>query len=68
MKVGDLVYAKHPRMAGMSYLPGIIVQRKLIYPSAMKCYRYYVMFPGVGLQWIKFAHNLIPFEDMWEEE
>ena len=31
MKVGDLVYALHPRMAGMSYKPGIIVKQQKMY-------------------------------------
>ena len=65
MKVGDIVYAKHPRMAGMSYLPGIIVKQEKMYKVG---YRYYVLFPDVGLKWIYHSGNLIPFEDMWEDE
>ena len=65
MKVGDLVYAKHPKMAGMTYLPGIIVKKQKMYKVG---YSYDVLFPDVGLVWIQWSSNLIPFEDMWEEE
>ena len=64
MKVCDIVYAKHPRMAGMSYLPGMIVKKEKMYKVG---YRYHILFPDVGLKWIEWASNLIPLEDMWEE-
>ena len=64
MKVGDLVYAKHPRMAGMSYKPGLIVKQEKMYKVG---YRYHVLFPDVGLVWIKWSSNLIPFDDVGEE-
>ena len=63
MKVGDMVYAKHPRMANMSYEPGIIVDKRKIYKVG---FSYQVMFPDVGLVWIRFSDNLIRLEDMWE--
>ena len=63
MKVGDMVYAKHPKMAGMSDEPGIIVDRQKMYKFG---FRYHIFFPDVGLKWIKFSDNLIPFEDLWE--
>ena len=65
VKVGDLVYYKHPKMAGMSDKPGIIVKKQKMYKIG---YRYHIMFPGVGLHWIQWAHNLIIFEDMWSED
>tara|TARA_B100002019_G_C20962991_1_gene447288 strand:+ start:247 stop:447 length:201 start_codon:yes stop_codon:yes gene_type:complete len=64
MKVGDLVYAKHPRIIG-SNKPGIIVK---IQPTYKIGYRYRVLFPVVGAQWIKWSHNLIKFEDAWSKE
>jgi hypothetical protein len=30
-------------------------------------YRYHVLFPDVGLVWIKWSSNLIPFDDVGEE-
>ena len=64
MKVGDMVYAKNPKMAGMSDEPGIIVDRQKLYKIG---FRYQVLFPDVGLKWIKFSNNLIRLEDMWSE-
>jgi hypothetical protein len=29
---------------------------------------YQVYFSDIGLKWIKFSHNLILFEEMWDEE
>ena len=63
MKVGDLVYAKHPRTAGMSFKPGVIVEEQKMYKVG---YRYHVLFPDVGLIWIEFSHSLIPFDDIDE--
>ena len=65
MKVGDLVYYKHPRMANMTDKPGIIVKKQKMYKFG---HRYHIMFPGVGLQWVEFMDNLIPFEDCWSED
>tara|TARA_Y100000591_G_C21487015_1_gene523259 strand:- start:333 stop:527 length:195 start_codon:yes stop_codon:yes gene_type:complete len=59
VKVGDLVYAKHPRMIGC-WKPGIIVDKQKMYKVG---YRYQVLFPVIGLNWIKFSDNLILFED-----
>ena len=42
MKVGDLVYAKHPKMAGMTYLPGIIVKKQKMW------YQNNVLMEGIG--------------------
>ena len=64
MKVGDLVYAKHPRMYNTDK-PGIIVKKQ---PMFKHGHRYHIMFPVVGLHWIQWAHNLIVFEDMWGED
>ena len=61
MNVGDLVWAKHPRMYN-AHKPGIIVKKQPMYKVG---YRYQVMFPSVGLHWIKFSHNLIPLEKGW---
>ena len=58
MKVGDLVYAKHPRMLGC-WKPGMIVNKQ---PMHKVGYRYQVLFPDIGLSWIKFSDNLILFE------
>ena len=58
MKVGDLVYAKHPRMLG-TWKPGMIVNKQPMYKVG---YRYQVLFPDIGLRWIKFSDNLILFE------
>jgi hypothetical protein len=59
MKVGDLVYARHPRIVG-SDKPGIIIQKKPMYKVG---YRYQVLFPVIGTRWIKWAHSLIKFEE-----
>ena len=64
MKVGDLVYAAHPRMYNTDK-PGIIVKARRMYQVGVE---YQVYFSDIGLKWIKFGHNLILFEDMWEEE
>ena len=64
MKVGDIVYAQHPRIIG-SDKPGIIIDKQPLY---MVGYRYQVMFPIIGLRWIKWSSNLIRFEDMRGEE
>ena len=61
MNVGDLVWAKHPRMYN-AYKPGIIVKKRPTYKFG---HRFQVMFPGVGLIWISHADNLIPFEEGW---
>ena len=62
MKVGDMVYAKHPKMIGCHHL-GIIVHKQKAYKVG---YFYHVLFPDVGLKWIKFSDNLILLED-WIE-
>ena len=62
MKVGDLVWAKYPLSPGLTDKPGIIVKKQ---PMFKVGYRYQVMFPAIGLCWIKFAFNLIPFEEGW---
>jgi hypothetical protein len=64
MKVGDVVYAKHPRMYG-AHKPGIIVKTRRMYQVGAE---YQVYFSDIGLKWIKFSHNLILFEEMWDEE
>ena len=64
MKVGDLVYAKHPRMYNTN-MPGIIVKIQPMYKHGNA---YKIMFPVTGLHWIQWAHNLIKFEDMWSED
>ena len=61
MKVGDIVWAKHPRMYD-AYKPGIIVKKHLMYKVG---HRYQVLFPDAGLTWIEFSHNLIDFEEGW---
>ena len=65
MKVGDIVYAKHPMMPGMTDMPGIIVKKEPVYKFG---YRFQVMFPVVGLRWIKWSSNLIRFDNFWSEE
>jgi hypothetical protein len=65
MKVGDIVYAKHPKMAGMTDKPGIIVEKQPMFKFG---HRYHILFPVVGLRWIQWAHNLIHIEDMWEAQ
>ena len=64
MKVGDIVYARHPRICGTDK-PGIIVEKQPMYKVG---YRYHIMFPAVGLRWVQWSHNLVKFEDMWVEE
>ena len=64
MKVGDLVYAAHPRMYNTDK-PGIIIKKEPMYKIG---YRYHIMFPVVGLRWVEWSYNLIKFKDMWEEE
>ena len=61
MNVGDLVWAKHPRMYN-AYTPGLIVKKQ---PMFKVGHRYQVMFPGVGLRWINFSNNLMPLEEGW---
>ena len=63
MKVGDIVYAKHPRMYNTN-MPGIIVKIQPMYKHGNA---YKIMFPVTGLYWIQWAHNLIKFEDAWSE-
>ena len=62
MKPGDLVYAKHPRKAGLSDKMGIILKKTKNYKIG---YRYLVYFQDVPPVWIRFDCNLIPFEDIW---
>jgi len=64
MKVGDIVYAQHPRMIGTDR-PGIITEMEPMYKAG---YQYRVMFPGIGLKWIQWSHNLIKLEDAWVKE
>ena len=64
MKIGDIVYAKYPRIVG-SNKPGIIIQKHPIYKVG---YQYQVMFPTVGTRWIKWTDNLIKLEDAWIKE
>ena len=64
MKVGDIVYAQHPRMIGTD-APGIIIEKRPMYKAG---YQYRVMFPGIGLKWIKWTFNLIKLEDAWSKE
>ena len=61
MNVGDLVWAKHPRIYN-AYTPGLIVKKQPMYKFG---HRYYVMFPGVGLKWITHSDNLMPLEEGW---
>jgi hypothetical protein len=65
MKVGDIVYAKHPRMTGMTDKPGIIVKKEPMYRLGI---RYQVYFPDIGLKWVEWSSNLLPLEACWEEE
>ena len=59
MKVGDLVYAKHPKIVGCHEL-GMIVDREKLYKVG---FRYLVLFPDIELTWIKFSDSLILLED-----
>ena len=61
MKKGDIVYARYPLIVG-SDKPGIIIEKQPMYKTG---YQYQVMFPVIGLRCIKWAHNLINFEDAW---
>ena len=45
MKVGDLVYAKYPKMAGNSCLPGIIIKKG-------RLNRYLIAFPNKKPKWM----------------
>ena len=55
MQPGDLVYAVYPLIVG-SDKPGIIIEKQPMYKIG---YRYQVMFPVIGIRWIKWTHNLI---------
>ena len=61
MKVGDLVYAQRPLIVGTDK-PGIIVDKVPMYKVG---YRFQVMFPVIGLRWIKWSHNLYKLEDKY---
>ena len=63
MEVGDIVYAQHPLIVG-SNKPGIIVEKQPLYKVG---YRYQVMFPSVGLRWIKWSHNMYKFDAVWRQ-
>ena len=63
MKVGDIVYAQQPRIVG-SNKPGIIVDKQPLYKVG---YRYQVMFPVIGLRWIKWSHNMYKYDAEWRK-